>query len=655
MTTAKFLYQFLSRLAPGLAPSIQKRLNPEGLSYLAQHLSLAEFGERLRERHLASLLLPPFCNKAQIELLIADDDLEHVADLVTKWPGGPSIKLYSVSGGRREFRFDPPQFGRDANYSVSLFPPPLAESLLGRALAGPTGANELGPTDTFLSCAYRAAYLYSDCWEHTGSGWIASADCDAQLRRVADRAGIVLETPITPGALDRLLESHGWRPSIDLLERTANWMPWIQDLLTVDEDERPGFTVFFIRSRAVESGFQPKILECLRQSGFEPLTIVELAEDQVHKAAQEFRGGNWSRGPYRVSGGPPATICVALDLLPVEVSARDRANFPESDNHRIMHAKTAARDMINAGVPKADHYNPVHSTDNARQAWRAVRALVPDQEADLRQKAEQLRRDFATGDVIRDLTKHGRRAKVELIEFDGELAIRKTFRPSALEYMHREIEVMKRLAPLSREIPRLLASGENYIVMEYVGGGAMPPPKRREGTAPKPLPLRHVRKLAQLITTSVSNGFDPIDLRADGNVIYSPSGLKLIDFEYWRPCDPKMPAEKSMCLSGIPMDDAGERPLAPRRNADPYRIGWYPYTMLSCRSFLYDSPWLQRLKRSANIVRAYGTWSSRAFLRNVKRGAKGGVRRTVNGALAVVIPHRTQTAASRSSAGHLGC
>ena len=64
------------------------------------------------------------------------------------------------------------------------------------------------------------------------------------------------------------------------------------------------------------------------------------------------------------------------------------------------------------------------------------------------------------------------------------------------------------------------------------------------------------------------------------------------------------------------MDDAGDRPLAPRRNSDPYRIGWYPYTMLSCRSFLYDSPWLQRLKRSANIVRAYGTWSSRAFLRN---------------------------------------
>ncbi len=37
-------------------------------------------------------------------------------------------------------------------------------------------------------------------------------------------------------------------------------------------------------------------------------------------------------------------------------------------------------DLVNDGVSKAEHYNPVHSTDNSLQAWRVVRAIIPDRE-----------------------------------------------------------------------------------------------------------------------------------------------------------------------------------------------------------------------------------------------------------------------------------
>lgn len=647
VAASKFLYPILSGRAPRLASSIQKRLNAGGGLYISPQLSIEEFHRAISEREIAAVELAPFGNETEIEFLISDDDLDRIDDLVTKWPSRHPIKLYSVSGGRREHRFNPAGVRPRAQYAVSLFPPHLANELIGRAIAGARGTKILGPGDAFLASAYRATYLETGCWERSGSDWIASSDCDVQLLRLAEEAGIPLEWPITSQKLDQLLGARGWRPSTDMLERAAHWMPWIREALPpTDEEHAPGLTVFFLRARAVEAGFQAKILDCLCENGFEPLLVVELDEAQAEAAAKEFRGGNWGRGPYRVSGGPPTAICVALDLLPIGIDEAHRANFPGSDNRRIVDAKYATRDLVNEGVSKAGHYNPVHSTDNSLQAWRVVRAIIPDREKHLHEKVEQLRRDFATKAPLRDMTKHGRRAKVELIDLDGGFAIRKTFRPSALSFMKREIEVMERLSPLCPEIPRLIASGENYIVMEYVGDGAQPPAKRHHDAPPKPLPLRHVRKLAELIKTSIANGFDPIDLRADGNVIYGPEELKLIDFEYWRPCDPATPPERSMCLSGIPAHDGGNRPRARRRTQEPYKIGWYPHTLLPLTSFLYDPPWLQRLKRAGNFAKVYFEWASRASLGFLKRGARRSLRGALKAAAMLAAPQHNRPAAT---------
>ena len=638
---SRLLDPFLSRVRPMLASSIQRQLNPDGGLFLPEGLSPASFHGQLLERKIASVLLPDFFGPADIELLIADDDLDRIDDLITKWPGSHSIKLYSTTGGRREHRFNPPDVHPRAHYAMALLPPHLADALIGRAQPDDVGIRRLAPIDAFFCCAYRASYLQSECWARSGVDWTPSPECESRLRRLAADAELDLEGPITPQKLDALLDARGWRPSLDLLERAAHWMSWIRDVLPDhEEQEESGVSLFFLRSRAVEAGWQPKILECLRENGFELLSVVELDEEQARKAAVEFRGGNWGRGPYRVSGGSPATICVALDLLPI--SAKDRrAQFPDCDNARIVDAKYAARDLVNAGVPKADHYNPVHSTDNTAQTWRAVRMLIPEEEQSLRGKIARLRHEFATHGTIRDLTKHGRRAKVELINHHDGLAIRKTFRPSALNFMEREIEVMQRLAPLCAEIPRLLERGKNYFVMEYVGGGAMPPARRRRDEPPRPLPLRHVRKLSRLIATSMANGLDPIDLRADGNVIYTPAGLHLIDFEFWRTCDPA-PPEKSMCLSGIPAGDGGQRPLAAARNRDPYQIGWYPYTLLSVESFLYDPAPLQHIKRAVNFARAYGGWATNACVSFAKRGVRGLTIRAMSAGVRVIGPRATR-------------
>ena len=131
--------------------------------------------------------------------------------------------------------------------------------------------------------------------------------------------------------------------------------------------------------------FQQAIVDCLRENGFEPLAVVELEPALISAIANEVRGGNWGRGPFPVSGGLPAVVCFGFDLLPRRVEERHRAEHPDSDNRRILEAKLAARDLVNLTLPKCEQFNPVHSTDNARQAWRAVRSIIPAREDELRQ------------------------------------------------------------------------------------------------------------------------------------------------------------------------------------------------------------------------------------------------------------------------------
>jgi hypothetical protein len=373
----------------------------------------------------------------------------------------------------------------------------------------------------------------------------------------------------------------------------------------------------------VNAGHATMLVESLQDSGFEPLLMARLDPAQSEQAATILRGGNWGSGPFQLSGGPPAMILVALDLLPLAPGIKHRAAHPALDNAKIVMAKVAARNLGNAALPKAEHYNSLHSTDSSAQAWHLVRQLLGNHEQALRDAAEQMQHDFATDGAIEDLTRHGRRAKVELIEFDGQRAIRKTFKSTALRFMEREIEVMEALAARP-EIPRLLARGHNCIVIEHVGPGE--PLPRRPAGKPRPLPLAQVRQVADFIKASVALGFDPLDLRAPGNMIFTETGMKIIDFELWRRHDPDVPADHCFGLCGVPPGDAG-RPRGIAFISRPYRDAWFPYTLLPLNSFLYDPAWLQQMKRGANFATAYWQWSSRGLIRRAARHTAALIRR----------------------------
>ncbi len=93
--------------------------------------------------------------------------------------------------------------------------------------------------------------------------------------------------------------------------------------------------------------------------------------------------------------------------------------------------------------------------------------------------------------------------------------------------------------------------------------------------------------------------------------------MKVIDFELWRHCAPGTRPEDALCLLGVPPGDT-ERPRGVPAFSKSYRAAWYPLTLLSLESFLYDPAWLQRLKRAANLVRTWSRRGSRALGRRIR-------------------------------------
>lgn len=373
--------------------------------------------------------------------------------------------------------------------------------------------------------------------------------------------------------------------------------------------EPPGIAVFFIAAEAVEANLESTLVELLEDQGHEALLVADLTPAQMAAASE---AGNVEA---------PATAVVAIDLLPMKGEENDCPGQASFDNPKIAKALERAHYLGQSLQLRAPQSGPMTATRNSQAAWLAVRRLFPEKETDLRSKAERMRLDFTTAGAIRDLTREGRRARVELIEAGAELAIRKTYRAAALRYMEREIEVLQRLGATRPELPTLLDRGRNYIVISYIAHSE-DLDLEHSGGRPAPLPLGVVRALARFIKACVREGFDPVDLRAPGNAVMTPEGLKVIDFELWRRCPPGSQPEDALCLAGVPAQDI-ERPRGVPAFGKPYDLAWYPLTLLSLESFLYDPPWLQQLKRGANYL---GLWGARA-LRALARRTGSPLRR----------------------------
>ncbi|SDC49636.1 hypothetical protein SAMN05660690_1655 [Geodermatophilus telluris] len=509
--------------------------------HLRAGLSLEQFFDELNRQGVRYAVLRWFETLPDVEpgedvdVLVADEDLPRLRSLLASHrvaPARQAFDVYSETGlPGSDFR------------GIPYLSPALAARVLDRAVLWRGRYRVPSPADHFDSMAYHVAYhkgLRSGLpAEPGGSPATGSPEHDyvAVLGGLAADAG--LSVRLTLADLDAHLAASGLRPPLDTLEKLAEANPWLRDALEREfgpaDADLPGLAVFVVREQA--AGLLDRVRAELVREGWEPLATVPLDPAQAARVRARVRGGNWGAGPFAVSGGGPAAYVVAFDLAAVVEGA---TSSPE----RVTASKLAVRRRLLAGRPAGARFNPLHSSDNARQALDYLDALDdPALVAGLRARIAELRAATAFPYPVVELLPSGRRRAVTAVVDHPEFGkcVCKVFHPGARRFLERELRARTELADLP-EVPALLEAGDTWLLSpRYTDTRAHVRRPLPDGPHAQLTPATS-RALARLARTVHERGGFLLDLTPLNLVSDAVEGLKVIDWEFLQAFPGERPA-----------------------------------------------------------------------------------------------------------------
>ena len=593
---------------PFLIVKILESRRPKARHYISPKVGINDFFKTLKERKVKySILrwfedLPEIAPGEDVDMIVDDNDIETVEIIMKEQPGLIPCDLYSASGlPGTEYK------------NIAYYPPSLAKQILEGSIQFKDNFLVPNPKDHFLSLAYHALY-------HKGknSGIPTSSiptsvnrqdstiepehDYKSVLASLAEALDINIR--ITMNDIDKYLCLQGWRPPLDTLSRLANHNEWIRNQISsinhqVDNNYY-GLAVFLIREKAIDLKLQDTILERLTKEGFYILKSKLLEHSEIEAVKPKIRGGNWSKGPFPVSGGAPRMIVIAFDVLPIPPNTESKTRYPNLDNNRIL-VKSKIRNSLNNCLNPLEQFNMLHSSDNEQEAWEYINIISPTEIESIQHKVNKLRDSFATQQiVVKDLSRHGRRAKVELIEYKGGLAVKKTFRPGRERFFERELYVLQKFADLRPEIPQLLEYGPRFTICPYYDDTLNHQSCHSKSLPRKLLPLKYAKQLMDVLRFFYESGYSLIDFSPQNIIIDRKEGLKVIDFEFlYRYTTLPESFEGSYELSGFPDKFDEDFPISSTGTAlrKTYKSHWQPFIGLKLEELLHDHWWLQYAKR----------------------------------------------------------
>lgn len=572
----------LARFPPKLAayPGVSQLLNAlprrQGpRRYICPRLGIEGFFNALNQRRVRYVILrwfddlPEWPAGEDIDLLVHDDDLQKTEGLFVNVPRAHPVDLYSITA----------QPG--SNYrGLPYYPPHLAEKLLSTRVLFRDRYYVPEKDVHFLSLAYHAVYHKGqesglpDSRERTRAT-VADHDYTAILTEMADKLGYA--TPITFEDLHRLLAHEGWSPPVDTLRKLAMGDPWLERLLpqVSDKHDTDGeLIVLVIRQWAIDNHQLDFILGWLDAHNFDTVRVKHLTAEEVSRVKAAVRGGEWGRGPYPVSGGPPSVVVVMYDYHPTPSDAGARHLQPHVRNSNVL-LKNKLRDAINNRSLRTKWTNCVHSSDDTVEAWQYINVLCPEFEPALKQEVQQRRAAYRTVyPVIANLSRNNRRAKVEKIVYKGDYAVKKTFKKGRERFADRERYVYGELSSRHSCIPPLLAAGTNYLIIPWYEN-VLDCLAKRERRA---LIRKFAYKIVELMKFFYDQGYALVNFYEDNLIITPDNKLLVVDFEFLYKYREK-PASflASYDVAGLPRDFEGDLPSGtyPGRSQD-YGRAWRP-------------------------------------------------------------------------------
>jgi hypothetical protein len=510
-----------------------RRHRPVARRYLIAGLTLEQFFDELNAHGVRYVVLrwfetlPDVDVGEDIDLLVADEDLPFVGTLLVSQRVAPQrqkFDVYTVSG----------LSGSDWQ-GIPYFTPRLANRLLERSVLLRNRYRVPSPLDHFDSLAYHAVYHKG---ERSGlptgtvdqpSGVPGEHDYADVLSRLA--ADNRLSVPITLKGLDTYLAGKGLRPPLDTLDKLSEFNGWllehVDEMFGPEDAGLPGLAVFVLRERAAH--LVGRLCEELRREGWEPLETVALDPEGRARVRAVVRGGTWGRGPLPRSGGGPVTFVIAYDL-----SAAAPGGAVACDQDRVLRSKVAVRRRLLNGVPADERYNPLHSSDNPRQALEYL-GLLPDAFVlpRVRDQIERIRAEMVFPfPVVELLPSRRRRAVTAVVEHpEYGQCVCKLFFPGARRFLLRELRSRTEFGGLP-EVPALLAADANWLLMPRYTDTGTHVRRRLPGGERVQLRPSASLALARMALTLHEHGAFLLDLTPQNLMTDPQEGLKVLDWEF---------------------------------------------------------------------------------------------------------------------------
>ncbi|WP_019506515.1 hypothetical protein [Pleurocapsa sp. PCC 7319] len=588
---------------PTLIIKVLKRFTPNARRYISPVLGVEGFFKILTEKQVRYTILrwfedlPAIMPDEDIDMLVADEDVEIIELLLQKQPGIIPCDLYTVSG-----------LPGTAYKNMAYYPPLLAEKILQESITFRSYFRIPNREIHFFSLAYHAIYhkgLNSGIPISVNDNKNSKLDSTPEheytqiLKEMAQSLNI--EIDITLESLHEYLSSINWRPSQDTLARLDSSNIWLQEkyqsILDTDSGldanslNIKGLAVFFVRRKALELKLEHKIIELLVREGFNLIESKVLTSEEVKQVKYKIRGGNWGKGPWPDSGGDPTMVLVTVDLMPLKPSDTQLAKQPHLSNARIL-IKNKIRDIINSSLYAEQRCNIIHSSDNEQEAWNYLQIAIPENCIEIKHKIGALHHDFLTMYPIKkELTRFGRRAKLEVIEYQNKLAIKKTFRPGCERFCRRELLVYQSFGERFFAISSLIDYSSNYLIYPYYNDIL-----QFQINQNRLLPLSVAKQAIETINFFYEQGYSLLDFNPANIIVDRDTGFKVIDFEFLYQYENR-PDSLEQCyeLVGITDDFHGDKPNFESKQY--YEDRWKRYVGLSLKSLIYDPTWLQYIKR----------------------------------------------------------
>jgi len=496
--------------------------------YFSPLLSLDDFFQELNKKNISySILrwfadLPNLDDNEDVDMLVEDNDLTKVYSVIDRKPGIIPFDIYSKTG-------IPGSDFKNLPYYVFS----LAERVLENAILYKNVYKVPTQENYFYLLAYHVVFhkgedsgLPSKKYKVTPTNK-PDHDYLYHLKEISSKANIDMDD-FTLEGLHNYLDIKGYAPPLDtqykLSLHNQYLKAYLEDIHHQSELLKTfeGVVCFVIREKIIEAGLLEEVEMFIQKEGFTIIRTIIIDESLKEVFTTQVRGGNWNQGPWPSNSGKPSAMVVAYDVYPIKPDIPDHKQHPGLTNKRIL-SKNEIRNYLNRKFPdKKEWCNGIHSSDNEIQAVEYLTLAGLDKD-EIFKEISKHKKSFETQyPVLEVLSCYSRRAKVELISYDGKKAIKKTFKPSCEWFLANEIEAYTVFKDI-KEVPQLLETGDNYIVISYIEGSK--PLSNR-------IPIGTLKKCLNLLHKIYDRGYSLFDFKPSNFLIDKYKDIHIIDFEF---------------------------------------------------------------------------------------------------------------------------